>query len=69
MHTWNSGVHGCRFIGKSLNVQNVGCSFLNVMKCGFVRFKDVKNLDPICKKVVKKAKKKLKKAKVLLDDE
>jgi hypothetical protein len=53
----------------SPNVQNIDCGFVSVTECGFLSFKSIKDLDPICRRVVKKAEKKLKKVKALLDDE
>jgi len=52
-----------------LNVQSVGSRFMSIKKCGSVSFTIVKNLNPICKRVTKKMEKRLKKMKVILDDE
>jgi hypothetical protein len=46
-----------------------GCGFSSVTKDGFVSFIDMKNIDPTCRRAIKKSEKNLKKLKVILEDE
>ena len=48
---------------------SVECKFSSVTKDGFSRFVDVKSVDPIYKRVIKKSEKNLKNFKVILEDE